>query len=68
MKILRFEESIYYANVDNFKYKVLKLSKTNPAEILNRIKKDREAEQKLAKKLKVGFNYLFNITYLISSI
>ena len=26
IKILRYEESIYYANVENFKYKIIKLS------------------------------------------
>ena len=32
IKIIRYEESIYYINVDNFKYQVMKLSGINPEE------------------------------------
>ena len=51
IKIIRYEESIYYANVDNFKYKILKLSKLNPDMIVNNIKSDYEHEFKRVKKL-----------------
>jgi MFS superfamily sulfate permease-like transporter len=68
IKIIRFEESIYYANVDNFKYKIIKLSGVDPA----RAFKSREKRQKRAKKLgahlsKVGFllrNYIQNFDKL----
>jgi len=30
IKIIRYEESLFYANVENFKYKVMKLTKINP--------------------------------------
>ena len=30
IKIIRYEESLFYANVENFKYKVIKLTKVNP--------------------------------------
>jgi hypothetical protein len=46
IKIIRYEESLYYANVDNFKYQVFKLSGVNPEEINISIKK----EEKLAIK------------------
>ena len=46
IKIIRYEESIYYANVDNFKYKVLKLVNLNPQQILADINVD------LAKEFK----------------
>ena len=37
IRIIRYEESLYYANVDNFKYKIIKLSKINPtAEIMKK--------------------------------
>ena len=32
IRIIRYEESLYYANVDNFKYKIIKLSKINPVD------------------------------------
>jgi MFS superfamily sulfate permease-like transporter len=41
IKIIRYEESIYYANVENFKYKVIKLARVNPAEIVAKIKKEK---------------------------
>lgn len=48
IKIIRYEESVFYANVDNFKYKVVKLTGINPVEVLRKI--DRECT-KLYKKL-----------------
>lgn len=50
IKIIRYEESIYYANVDNFKYKIVKLSGVNPTEILASVKKQKDIQLKLAKK------------------
>ena len=38
VKIIRYEESIYYANVDNFKYKVMKQSGVNPATVTEQLK------------------------------
>jgi hypothetical protein len=40
IKIIRYEESLYYANVDNFKYQVFKLSGVNPEETNILIKKE----------------------------
>ena len=37
VKIIRYEESVYYANVDNFKYKVIKLAGVKPSEVLAEI-------------------------------
>ena len=37
IKIIRYEESIYYINVDNFKYQVMKLSGINPEERAQKI-------------------------------
>lgn len=39
IKIIRYEESIYYANVDNFKYKIIKLCNVRPDEIRKKLKK-----------------------------
>lgn len=46
MRIIRYEESVYYANVDNFKYKVLKLSKINPEQIKESIQREVNDEMK----------------------
>ena len=40
IKIIRYEESLYYANVDNFKYQVFKLSGVNPEKLNQLIKKE----------------------------
>jgi len=56
IKIIRYEESVFYANVDNFKYKVIKLSGINPREILSKIEKECQFQynhiNKLASKQK----------------
>ena len=46
VKIIRYEESIYYANADNFKYKIIKLSQLDPVEILNRIENESKSQLK----------------------
>jgi len=51
VKIIRYEESVYYANVDNFKYKVIKLSGVNPKEILYEIEQDCRPEFKHLEKI-----------------
>ena len=48
IKIIRYEESVYYVNVDNFKYKVIKLTGINPELVLQKIDADCD---KLFKKL-----------------
>ena len=40
IKIIRYKESLYYANVDNFKYQVFKLSGVNPEKLNQLIKKE----------------------------
>ena len=45
VKIIRFEESVFYANVDNFKYKILKIVDINPFEL------KRKLNEKLRKKM-----------------
>lgn len=37
IKIIRYERSVYFANVDNFKYKIMKLSNNNPDELIERV-------------------------------
>ena len=44
VKIIRFEESLCYVNVENFKYKILKLSTVNPTDILANILKQSKKE------------------------
>lgn len=46
IRIIRYEESLYYANVDNFRYKIMKLSKINPDTIKYRIQKESQREIK----------------------
>ena len=52
VKIIRYESSLYYANVENFVYKVIKLSGVNPNDIESKIKKKQAEYFKKAKKLK----------------
>ena len=49
IKIIRYEESVYYANVDNFKYKIMKLVGINPAEVMNKVKKEKSIIEKSLK-------------------
>jgi hypothetical protein len=52
MKIIRYEESVYYANVDNFKYKIVKMCGINPDLILAKLKKEQERDKKALEKLR----------------
>lgn len=50
VKIIRYESSVYYANVENFIYKITKLSGVNPHETIAKIaKKKKEYETKIKK-------------------
>jgi len=51
IKIVRYEESVFYANVDNFKYKVQKLVDIKPREIMAQIDKECDNEYKKIEKL-----------------
>ena len=50
IKIIRYEESIYYANVDNFKYRIIKLVGIDPARETALMKKEMARDEKEAKK------------------
>jgi hypothetical protein len=50
IRIIRFEQSIFYANVDHFLYKVIKNLGFDPYNVLNRIKKLQANHEKLQKK------------------
>lgn len=50
IKIIRYEESLYYANVENFKYQIFKLSGVNPGEISSLIKIEEQKEKKIVRK------------------
>ncbi len=52
IKIIRYEESIYYANAENFRYKVIKLSEVDPLDVLNSIQREYKRLLKDFKKLK----------------
>ena len=52
LKIIRYEASVYYANVDNFVYKIFKLSGTDPADLIAKINKKRTDNARLTKKFK----------------
>ena len=53
IKIIRYEESVYYANVDNFKYRIIKLVGIDPATEIIRINKEKANDE---KKLQVSEN------------
>ena len=50
IRIIRYEESVYYVNVENFKYKIIKLSQINPTDILAKINKSYHSELKIREK------------------
>jgi hypothetical protein len=52
IKIIRYEASIYYANVENFVYKINKLTEIKPSEVLAKLKKKDADYQKKLKELK----------------
>ena len=51
-KILRFEESVYYANVDNFKYKVMKYSELNIDGVMKKILREKSTVSKVMEEQK----------------
>jgi hypothetical protein len=55
IKIIRYEESIYYANADNFKYKIKKLSGFDPIELYKKEQKRQSRNNKLGALSRVGF-------------
>jgi hypothetical protein len=62
IKIIRYEQSIYYANVDNFLYKVVKNASVDPSLVAAQIKKIKSSHDKLMKKKQkeqVGFQFNF---------
>ncbi len=58
IKMIRYEESVYYANVENFKYKIVKLCGINPDEVIAQAKANQEKQAKFSKN-KVAF-YIVN--------
>ena len=51
IKIIRFESSIYYANINRFEQIIKKLSGVDPSAILEEINKIKKKFDKLEKKL-----------------
>ena len=56
IKIIRYEASLYYANVENFTYKIQKLSGIKPDEIIESIKKLEDQLAKQKKKIQAKRN------------
>jgi hypothetical protein len=54
MKIIRYEASVYYANVDNFIYKIIKLSGLEPNELIAKINKKKAEYERLKKDIISG--------------
>ena len=54
IKIIRDEASIYYANVENFVYKMVKTTGVRPAEIIEKINKKRAEHERLIRKARSG--------------
>jgi hypothetical protein len=51
IKIIRYEESVYFANVDNFKYKIIKLSQNHPYELADKMNSHIKSAKKELKKV-----------------
>ena len=49
---MRYESSVFYANVENFSYKITKLSGVNASEISQKINKLKSDHEKLIKRSK----------------
>lgn len=64
IKILRFEESIFYANVDNFKYQLMKYAEIDVEEAIKKIQAEKNEYAELLndqKMIKVFFSlFLFH--------
>ena len=58
IKILRYEESIYFANCENFIYKIIKFAGVNPNEIISKIKKKKNSYEKKMKSKQKNANAL----------
>jgi len=56
IKIIRYEANIYYANVENFIYQVIKLSQVKPREVVELIERKKEQSEKIIKKIKAKNN------------
>ena len=67
IKIIRYESSVYYANSENFVYKIIKLSQIDPYEVLTKINKKKSEHLKITKKMKeiVSFRYNNTLSLLI---
>jgi hypothetical protein len=74
LKIIRYESSIFYANVENFIYKLKKLSGVDPDDVIERINRRKRVFKRRASKsgprksVTVFFTiflvYIFNSTIL----
>lgn len=63
IKIIRYESSVYYANSENFVYKIIKLSQVDPYDLIAKINKKKAEHAKMLRKLKsdqVIWNKIFN--------
>lgn len=52
IKIIRYESPIYYANAENFTYRIFKTTGVNPRQVLKLINKEKEIIRKHLKKIK----------------
>lgn len=50
IKIIRYESSLFYVNVENFVYKIFKLSGVNPNNYIERMNKKKDEFAKLQRK------------------
>jgi len=60
IKIIRYESSVYYANSENFVYKIIKLSQIDPYEVLTKINKKKSEHSRITKKMKEIVSLRYN--------
>ena len=66
IKIIRYESSVFYANVENFTYKIEKLSGIDKHEIMNKINKRKIEHNKLIKKSQqLQVHKIFNFSFFL---
>jgi hypothetical protein len=67
MKIIRYEESLYFANVENFKYQIFKLSGLDPNKVLEEIKKKDKQEKNVTFLFITENNLLQKKEFILAS-
>ncbi len=67
VRILRYESSLYYANVENFIYKIKKLSGINPNDLIQKIQRRKVEFLKFQRRLEKNKNEITDFDEIMAS-